>query len=285
MKLFRHSIQDAFLVVQTVIMVAVPLIFAVVNPDVMWWIALLPVHVMLMLCCNNTSIHHHSHWETFNNKQLNHVYECLLSVAGATPVQVYRNAHLIHHKFVNDPPVSKDSISVLANGQNGQAENAWKFCLKWTVRTNFLYGWVTKKIKIMPLAKPTHWQREVGIMAVFTLLLMLLNFKYALWWFFVVCPMMQFLNAAWHYGEHWGAHDRRGDTTQDSVGIYNWWYNTFCFNSGLHQEHHHKPGVHWTKLPSITPLLHPDRVIVKGMHIFNVPWRSDFKKLVKLSSN
>ena len=93
---------------------------------------------------------------------------------------------------------------------------------------------------------------------------------------------MQFLNAAWHYGEHWGAHDRRGDTTQDSVGIYNWWYNTFCFNSGLHQEHHHKPGVHWTKLPSVTPLLHPDRVTACGMHIFNVPWSADLKKLIKL---
>ena len=285
MKLFKHSVKDVFLLGQTLVTVAVPMVFAIVNPDVVWWALLLPLHVMLMLCCNNTSVHHHSHWETFNNKLLNRVYECVLSIAGATPVQVYRNAHLIHHKFVNDPPVSKDIISVLANGTNGQAENVWKFCLGWTVKTNFLYGWTTGKIKLMPLVKHTHWQREAGTLAVFTLLLLLLNFEYGLWWFFVVCPVMQFLNAAWHYGEHWGAHDRRGDTTQDSVGIYNWWYNTFCFNSGLHQEHHHKPGVHWTKLPSVTPLLHPDRVTARGMHIFNVPWSADFKKLVKLSSN
>jgi fatty acid desaturase len=178
--------------------------------------------------------------------------------------------------------VSKDNISVLANGTNGQAENVWKFCLGWIVKTNFLYMAVTAKIKCIPLIKHKHWQREVITMAIFILLLLLLNFEYGLWWFFVVCPVMQFLNAAWHYGEHWGAHDRRGDTTQDSVGIYNWWYNTFCFNSGLHQEHHHKPGIHWTKLPSVTPLLHSNRVIVNGMHIFNVPWREDLKKLFKL---
>jgi fatty acid desaturase len=282
MKLFRHSSQDAFLLVQTLTAIIVPLAFAVIDPGVVWWILCLPLHVMLMLCCNNTSIHHHSHWETFNNKTLNRIYECMLSVAGATTVQMYRNSHLIHHKFVNDPPVSKDNISVLANGTNGQAENVWKFCLGWIVTTNFIYMVVIGKIKFTPLVKYTHWQREASTMAVFILVLLLINFEYGLWWFFVVCPGMQFLNAAWHYGEHWGAHDRRGDTTQDSVGIYNWWYNTFCFNSGLHQEHHYKPGIHWTKLPSVTPLLHPNRVIVNGMHIFNVPWREDFKKLFKL---
>ena len=282
MELFKHSIQDAFLLVQTLTAIIVPLAFAVIDPGVVWWALLLPLHVMLMLCYNNTSLHHHSHWETFNNKLLNRMYECLLSVAGATSVQVYRNAHLIHHKFVNDPPVSKDAISVLANGINGQSENVWKFCLGWTYKTNFLYIWATGKLKLMPLVKHTHWQRELVALAAFTLLLVWMNWEYALWWFFIVCPVMQFLNAAWHYGEHWGAHNRRGDTTQDSVGIYNWWYNTFCFNSGLHQEHHHKPGVHWTKLPSVTPLLHPDRVTAGGMHIFNVPWSADLKKLIKL---
>ena len=162
MKLFRHSIRDAWLLVQTLAVVAVPLIFAVTHLNFVWWALFLPLHVMLMLCCNNTSIHHHSHWETFNNKTLNRGYECMLSVAGATPLQVYRNAHLIHHKFVNDPPVSKDAISVLANGQHGRAENAWKFCLGWTIKTNFLYGWATGKIKSMPLVKYAHWQREVG---------------------------------------------------------------------------------------------------------------------------
>jgi len=285
MNILKHSFQDVFLVAQTAITLAFPVIFAIANLDFVWWMIFLPLHVLLMLCCNNTSVHHHAHWETFKSKKINQIYECLLSVTTAASLQVYRNVHLIHHKFVNDPPVSKDVISVLANGKNGQAENAWKFCLGRMFKTNFLYGLAKNNIKTMPLINRACWKQELIALSAFTVVLCWINLYYALWLIFVVCPLMQFLNAAWHYGEHWGAHDRRGDTTQDSVGIYNWWYNTFCFNSGLHQEHHHKPGVHWTKLPSVTPSLHPDRVVTKGMHIFNVPWSADFKKLIKLSSN
>ena len=280
MKIFKYSNQDAFLLLQTLATILVPLVFAVADPGIIWWALFLPFHVLLMLCCNNTSIHHHSHWPTFESKKANQIYECLASIAGATPVQVYRNAHLIHHKFVNDPPVSKDLISVLANSKDGKAENVWTFCLAWTIKTNFIYGWITGKVKSMPLVSLMQWKKEVLTLTAFSAILLLFNLEYFLWWFFVVCPAMQFFNAAWHYGEHWGVHDRRGDTTQDSVGVYNWWYNTFCFNSGLHQEHHHKPGVHWTKLPTVTHLLHPNRVISQGMHIFNVPWVTDFKKLL-----
>jgi fatty acid desaturase len=90
------------------------------------------------------------------------------------------------------------------------------------------------------------------------------------------------VNNANSYGEHWGTLDKRGDTTRDSVGIYSDWYNWFGFNAGLHQEHHHKPGVHWTKLPEVTKLLPDDRYTIKhGVHITNNPFWSHFKLLFK----
>jgi fatty acid desaturase len=285
MKLFRHSAKDVFLVAQTLITLAIPIIFAIASLDFVWWMIFLPLHVLVLLCYNNTSVHHHAHWETFNNKKINRIYECMLSIAGAASLQVYRNIHLIHHKFVNDPPVSKDAISVLSHGKNGQAQNVWKFCLRRMFVTNFVNGLLKNNVNNMPLINRACWKRELIALSVFTFVLCCINLYYGLWWIFVVCPLMQFLNAAWHYGEHWGAHDRRGDSTQDSVGIYNWWYNALCFNSGLHQEHHYKPGMHWTKLPSVTHLMHPTRVTANGMHIFNVPWAADLKKLFKLSSN
>ena len=281
MSLLKHSVKDSLLVIQTVVNVAVPLALAAMEHAGLALI-LAPLQILMMLSCNNTSLHHHSHWETFTKKSVNRVYELFLSMAAATPLQVYRNAHLIHHKFVNDPPPSRDPISVLSLGQDGQPENLWQFCFKWTYRTNFVWIWITGAGQHMPLANLKALRRELIALAVFLVVLTLINPGYAAWWFFVICPAMQFANAAWHYGEHWGAGHHRGDTTRDSVGIYNAWYNTLCFNSGLHQEHHHRPGVHWTQLPSITQRLPSDRITAKGMHVFNAPWLADLQKLVKL---
>lgn len=283
MTLFKHSYRDLYLVIQTLANIAITIAMAMFA-DLIWLLIFSPIQIFFALCCNNTSLHHHSHWATFSSKKLNRVYECLLSIAGAASFQQYRNMHLLHHKFVNDAPPNKDPISVKAKGHNGQAQNCYAFCASWMYQTNFLWVWTSKSIKHMPLAHPRNFQKEIYSIFTFFCVLLLINFWFALWWFFVLCPIMQFINAAWHYGEHWGAHDRRGDTTQDSVGIYNWWYNKFCFNSGLHQEHHHKPGIHWTQLPSVTPMLHPNRVRTVGMHIFNLPWRSDLEKFLRIKT-
>jgi len=279
--MFRYSIKDSFLILQTLVVFLLPVAMALYDPDFIWWILVLPLHVMLALLCSNTSVHHHVHWPTFNNKKLNSVYECFLSCVGMTSAQGYRNSHLIHHKFVNDPPVSKDSISVLSKGQNNQAENAWTFCFSWAIMRNLQpYKFLFDQKPAGVLIQTSQWRREMISILIFIATILFLNFKYGLWLCCVVYVVMQFLNAAWHYGEHWGAHNRRGDCSQDSVGIYSWWYNTFCFNSGLHQEHHYQPGVHWTQLDKLTSLLPADRVIVSGMHITNVPWAVDFKKLL-----
>ena len=98
---------------------------------------------------------------------------------------------------------------------------------------------------------------------------------------FFIYALAHFLNAATSYGEHWTVLDRRGDTTQDSIGIYSRWYNIIGFGAGFHQEHHNKPNMHWTTLSSITPNMHPDRVIKGGMHITNCPYWDHFKLLFR----
>ena len=141
-----------------------------------------------------------------------------------------------------------------------------------------------KPVKSEFVKIPDHisqYRSEVWCMRLYLLSIMAINFYYGLW-LCAVYFLSIVVNNMNSYGEYWGALGRRGDTTQDSIGIYSTWYNIFGFNAGLHQEHHHKPGVHWSELAEVTPLLHPDRVIVKhGVHITNNPFWSHFVLLLK----
>ena len=114
---------------------------------------------------------------------------------------------------------------------------------------------------------------------------MAINFWYGLWYIIAVSFAGQFFNWSWHYGDHYGSEHHRGDVTRDSVSIYSRWYNFLTFRNGYHQEHHHSPGVHWTKFHEITPLLPEDRTVINDYHtghLNNVPFFKDLKLLFKL---
>jgi len=290
--LFRYSSYDAFLIAQTLFALVLPLTMALADLHLIWYLVLAPIHVMLILNLLNTSLHHHTHWPTFVDKRLNHFYELLISAASGLMPQGYRLIHNVHHKHVNDLPVNnvtKDYISVFAKGVNGNVENAWRFCFRRAIIAwvgpwkNVFYNIIkSDRNHVPPMINYKLASREQLAFVLFALLLLGTNFWYGLWYLGVIVFAAHFLNYSWHYGEHYGSYHHRGDTTQDAVGIYNKWYNTLCFNSGYHQEHHHKPGVHWTKLKEITSALPPTRVIARGMHIANVPWTKDFWTLFKL---
>jgi len=289
-KLFKYSAKDAILVGQTVLTLLVAVSMAVLDLDLVWYLLIAPLHVMLIVNVQNSSLHHHTHWATFNSKMLNNLYELLIAAASGLKPQTYRYVHSVHHKHVNDLPIngiSKDGISVFAHGVNGEVENVWKFCFRNAVagllapwKYVFYQFWKKERVKT-PMMNFTLWRREQFAIVAFAFAIAAINLIYALWLIFVIYGISHFINYSWHYGEHYGSYHYRGDTTQDSVGIYGKWYNLLCFRSGYHQEHHHRPGIHWTKLHEITPLLPDTRVMVNGMHITNVPWIKDFKLLFK----
>jgi fatty acid desaturase len=70
------------------------------------------------------------------------------------------------------------------------------------------------------------------------------------------------LNWLLSYCEHHKAADPT-DERRDSVSCYNRVYNALLFNTGYHQEHHYRPGVHWTKLPEVRKQLPVDRVVTQ----------------------
>lgn len=289
--IFKHSPKDIFLVCQTLFLLGFAYAMALADLSWYWQLLVAPFHIFVIVNSQNSALHHHSHWTTFTSKTLNRVYDLLVSAANASKVQTYRIAHNTHHKYVNDIPVNgvcKDPISVFAQGNNGELENSWRFCYRMAVmqmldpwKYVFVDAWKSAR-PYLPLYNFSLWRREQYAIVIFFLPLMLINFAYCAWLLVGIYFVAQFITYGWHYGDHYGSYQFRGDTTRDSIGIYNKWYNLISSNAGYHQEHHHKPAVHWTKLPTVTPLLPQDRVTFDGMHITNVPWVKDFKALLKL---
>lgn len=283
--IFRHTSKDAVLLIQPLMALAITG-FMITTDPALWWIPAGVFQAWLITLTANGPLHHHAHWNLFNYPAVSRAYEYLMSIVVLAKFHTWKSAHIKHHRFVNDRPVdgkTKDPTSVFLNGKDNEREPFWNYV---TTRSNWKFNDI---INFAPGTKiPTDakkaWQENWAIRA-WILFLFLVNPVYAL---FMLCVyyLGSLGDAATSYGEHWGVLDRRGDTTQDSIGIYTPWYNLLAANAGYHQEHHHRPGVHWTKLPEVTKELHPNRVILTtGMHLTNNPFWQDFKLLFKPSSS
>jgi len=266
-------------------MIAIPLCIAFTTSLNLWWFLFMPLHAYLIANLQNTSVHHQSHWPMFVNPKWNSVYEVLVSMPSGITHQGWKYAHHLHHKYVNDKPEfpggkTKDPVSVFMYSGDGSPMNFWTYTAskaRFDVLAMFKF-FEFPRPEMKKYAK--QFKIEQYAVKVFLAMIAIINIQYAL---VLVATFYLgfFANRAISYGEHWGVLDRRGDTTQDSIGSYDRWVNIIGFGAGLHQEHHHRPGVHWTKYHEVTPLLNPDRKIVHGLHIFNNPYIQHFKLMFK----
>jgi fatty acid desaturase len=283
-QIFRYSKLDAFLLVNLVLVGAIPYAVAYFDPPFWSWLLISVFHIWFVVNVQNTCLHHHAHWSVFVSTPVNRVYELFVSAVSGLPLQLWRYGHLLHHKHINDKPVNgrtKDPVSVYKYSDTDEPTNFWVYCFQSALRGDAKRAWIQAPPDVVRIPElHSRFLREQWAVRIYWFSIILINPLYGL--FLVpVYLLVYFVNNANSYGEHWGVLDRNGDTTQDSIGIYSTWYNIFGFGAGYHQEHHHKPGVHWTQLSKVTPVLHPDRKIVGGIHILNNPFWSHFKLLFK----
>ena len=283
-QIFRYSPLDAFLILNLLLVGSIPYFVASMDLPLWSWMIISIFHVWFIVNVQNTCLHHHAHWSIFVSTKANRIYELFVSAVSGIPVQLWRHSHLLHHKYVNDKPVNfrtNDPVSVYKFSKTDEPTNFWIYCWRSTVHSDIKWAWMQVVPNILKVKELYTWfRREQWAIRVYWLSIALINPVYGVF-LLLVYFLAYFVNNANSYGEHWGVLDRRGDTTQDSVGIYSTWYNIFGFGAGYHQEHHHKPGIHWSKLSKVTPLLHPDRKIIGGIHILNNPFWSHFKLLFK----
>jgi len=284
MKLFRYSTKDACLILYTLVTLLIPVGLWLTDATVAMLLWCVPIYAVVVLNGQNSALHYHTHWPTFNNKRYNEVYELVASMAYLLPQQWWKYAHLLHHRYNNDPANEQgecqDPASIFYYSRDGRPRNFWRYSVEggFYISYGYLFGapWYIEKVpKVAERLKYEQHALRIFIIAMF-----LLSVKvgmFVLLSFLLVCM----LNQAVSYGLHWEQLQFRGDTTRDSHSSYNKFYNFISFNCGYHQEHHHKPGIHWSRLPTeVFPLIPKDRKTYALPAIFNNPYWSHLVELV-----
>jgi fatty acid desaturase len=226
----------------------------------------LPLCVFLFWYNGLVASHNFVHTPWFKSEWLNRFYLAINSINIGLPQIYYRHEHLIHHRYVNDRQDvfghTNDPTSLFANGKQGQPEPVLSYCALGIFRANLLEAFQ----EIIKRGERNQLYLEIA-----TCLLGFVGYVYLSWHYvvFIFIPTFYlgwFLEHLENYYEHFGGIPE--SRYANSTSYYGYLYNVLFCNEGYHQEHHLRPGVHWTKRKQTrqeleTELDNPNRVILR----------------------
>lgn len=189
--------------------------------------------------------HNFVHTPWFKSDFLNRVYMALNSLNIGLPQVYYRHEHLLHHRYGNDRLRSdgktQDPTSLFAYGENGQPEHVISYCFMGPFRANLLESFRIIKRKGQTLQLYFELLTCIaGFVCYITL-----SWQYFLFLFIPIFYLGWALEHLENYYEHFGSIPE--NRFANSTSYYGHLYNALFCNEGYHQEHHLRPGVHWTK--------------------------------------
>lgn len=186
--------------------------------------------------------HHHQHTHTFKQKGLNRLLEFFYALHTGVTTNLWLLHHVLghHHNYLDQ---SKD-------------ESRWKR------KSGANMGEIEYTLNVAATAYPRGFQVGKGypkvqkdfiLYAALTLLAVtaLVAYKPVQGLFLFVLPMISgLLLTAWATYEHHSGLDTDNEF-EASRNNLNRFYNITTGNLGYHTAHHHKQGVHWSKLPEL----------------------------------
>jgi fatty acid desaturase len=272
-RLFAHSRLDALLVFLALVELAV-LSYGVFTFGAVPWTHSLAAGVaaVFLMATNFECIaHNFIHNPFFRSRRLNVAFGVFNAPLLGSPPSLYRVQHLHHHRYNNDAPdpatgTTRDLSSTWRHSPRPDREERFvSYALLAYFRLNI--GFLLREAKRQRLIPRVIAETAtiVALIAVFAIgnLPGLVCFYLPVWYCGNVAAQAQ------NYLEHYGA--TPGSRKTDSVSSYGRLYNLVWFNHGYHQEHHYRPGVHWTRIAEIKDLLPPEseRRVVRWAHWFN----------------
>lgn len=186
--------------------------------------------------------HHHQHTMTFHSRALNRLLEFFYALHTGVTTNLWVLHHVLgHHRNFLDQSLDESSWKRPGGERMGPLEYTFTIAL-----TAYFRGYRVGR-------KFPRVQREFILYGVLTVLGIAL-----LCWFrpvpalviFVVPMIVSLLFTAWvTYDHHSGL-----DTDDPFLASYNntnALFNLLTGNLGYHTAHHHKQGLHWSKLPEL----------------------------------
>jgi len=248
-RIFADTAQDAWAVIFVMVCGLFPFVLA--ATDIGW--PLLTFLVILSSILNaihiNNPMHNQIHRRVFVDHRLNRIYEYMCIVPGLVGFQEYRHLHLQHHRYNNDP--AGDPVSTYRFG-HGKEESVLRYAICMPFRN----------LSFDSKASFDHRRHDHEVRFKFIILLLIAVINIAYVPIFMLSLYLSWVcNAVISYSEHHGAVSW-ADERRDSVSCYNWLYNLVTFNGGYHQEHHYRPGYHWSRLPELTNQLPINRRMI-----------------------
>ena len=188
--------------------------------------------------------HNFLHTPFLKNSLMNKIFASFNSLNLGLPQILYRYHHLNHHKYNN---TLKDPSSTKLYASPQREHEHWvTYCLFSLFRegTQMAYKEILKKGQLAELAA-----QVLVCLSFFTYLMIISPFFFFV--FYVPFYILGwFLAHMENYFEHFHATDEH-NFYANAVSYYGRIYNRLMFNEGYHQEHHLRPGLHWSKRPQV----------------------------------
>jgi fatty acid desaturase len=194
--------------------------------------------------------HNFLHTPWFTGDLANRVFAGLNSINLGLPQILYRYQHLRnHHRFENDRRTEdsecKDRSSTYAYGKNGRHENVVVYCALLLFRSS-----TSSALRdIRDCGQVLQFCIQLGICLIGLGAFLVLSWPFAVFFYLPSIWGGWFCAGLETYYEHFGANPN--DRFANSVSYYGRIYNALLCNEGYHQEHHLRPGWHWTRRPAV----------------------------------
>ena len=210
--------------------------------DNIWFFALYYLIMIIPKGIISAWNHHHQHLATFRNDGLNRFIEFFYALHTGVTTHLWRLHHVLGH-HLNFLDQSKD-------------ESRWKHLDG--RKMGILYYTFNVALTAYPrglvVGKRFPKQRKTFILfSLFTAIFVSASLIYkpeAALFLFVLPMITSLIFTAWvTYGHHAGL-----ETENEFEASYNNWsrfFNLLTGNLGYHTAHHHKMGVHWSRLPAL----------------------------------
>jgi len=286
MKLLAYSKWDAVAVLCGVLHFAYVVTFFFVFPFAPWWLLIgMGLLYSISVSWNINGVSHNLiHNPFFKSRMLNRLFAIMESVTLGFSQTFYKYIHHRHHLGNSDRPDEDgqvyDWVSIYRHGQNGAAENPWRYTFLSYLRDDPKA--IYREIKRRNPVDAGWGVAEIASLVATIVVGLILNWKFWVFFlpFYYLGHCLTYLNGFFlHYGGNpdkpiaWG------------VSSYAKWYNLIWFNNGYHAEHHFRPKVHWTKMKQLREQIQETQVregvrVIKPMHALGFldsdlpPWRA-----------